>query len=438
MVAGIQFAREKNIRLTVRNTGHDILGRSTGEGSLALWTHNLKDTAFINYTSLSYNGSAAKVGAGVQVLEVYKAASEHGLRVVGGGCPTVGLAGGWLPGGGHGPLTSAYGLGADNALEFEVVTVNGSHLVASPTQNADLYWALSGGGPGNYAVVLSITLRAFPDGPVVGSAWSFSNTDANAYWSAIEAWLKHLLVLDAMFPKLKTATTFTDDYFVLDFATFPDATVAELAAALDPFLQELQELNIKISANETILSENYVEHYEYFTTTQYINNETVGNRLIPRSLVENNVTELVDTIRGIMTNSSAVFVFVATNVTFANVGITQGHNSVLPAWRDALFLMNFGLEMPETASWDQMQNHQVQVNQWQDIFKGLTPGGGGYLNEATFDNPDWKLDYFGVNYDRLNAIKTKYDPEHLLWANAAVGSDVVWETTDEKRLCRRT
>jgi len=161
IATGIKFASENNIRLTVKNTGHDLLGRSSGQGSLALWTHHMKDVTFLkSYSSPKYSGPAAKVGAGVQVHDVYTAASAAGYRLVGGGCPTVGLAGGWLSGGGHGPLTAAYGLGADEALEYEVVTAKGTHLVATPTQNSDLYWALSGGGAGNYAVIVSLTLKA--------------------------------------------------------------------------------------------------------------------------------------------------------------------------------------------------------------------------------------------------------------------------------------
>lgn len=62
----------------------------------------------------------------------------------------MGIAGGYTQGGGHSALTSAYGMGADQALEWEVVTPNGDHLIASPTQNTDLYFALSGGGGSTY------------------------------------------------------------------------------------------------------------------------------------------------------------------------------------------------------------------------------------------------------------------------------------------------
>ena len=69
------------------------MGKSTGDGALAIWTHNLKDINFLDYQSVYYTGKAIKMGAGVQGFEAYAAADKEGLNVVGGECPTVGLAG---------------------------------------------------------------------------------------------------------------------------------------------------------------------------------------------------------------------------------------------------------------------------------------------------------------------------------------------------------
>lgn len=162
--ATLGFATERNIRLVVRNTGHDYFGKSTGPGALALWTHHLKDIDLVDYSSSHYTGKALFLGAGVQIYEAYEAAAAAGLVVVGGNCDTVGIAGGYTQGGGHGPLASSFGLGADNVLEWEVITAEGSHVTAKPgTDYEDLYWALSGGGGGTYAAVLSVTVRAHPD-----------------------------------------------------------------------------------------------------------------------------------------------------------------------------------------------------------------------------------------------------------------------------------
>ncbi|RYP50622.1 hypothetical protein DL768_003904 [Monosporascus sp. mg162] len=153
----IRFAKEHNIRLVIRNTGHDYLGKSTGAYALAIWTQNFKFAEVLDYASPEYTGKALRVSAGTQLIEAYRVAYDNGLVVVGGTCPSVGFAGGYSQGGGHGYLVSRYGLGADQALEWEVVTMDGSHISASPSQNQDLYWALSGGGGGTYAAVVSLT-----------------------------------------------------------------------------------------------------------------------------------------------------------------------------------------------------------------------------------------------------------------------------------------
>jgi len=79
----IAFARAKNIRLVIRNTGHDYLGRSAGAGALGVWTHRLKDIEFVNWDDGTYIGNAVKLGACVQGFEILEAAKSRGLVVVG-------------------------------------------------------------------------------------------------------------------------------------------------------------------------------------------------------------------------------------------------------------------------------------------------------------------------------------------------------------------
>lgn len=83
--AGINFARNTGIRLVIKNTGHDFSGKSSGAGSLNIWTHYLKDVEFIpDFTDASYKGPAFKAGTGVQAWEIYQAAEKYGVTVVGG------------------------------------------------------------------------------------------------------------------------------------------------------------------------------------------------------------------------------------------------------------------------------------------------------------------------------------------------------------------
>lgn len=67
-------------------------------------------------------------------------------------------------------------MGADQVLEWELVTADGKHMIATPIKNTDLYWALSGEGLGTYGVVVSTTVKAFKDGTVGGAYLSFSIT----------------------------------------------------------------------------------------------------------------------------------------------------------------------------------------------------------------------------------------------------------------------
>jgi len=105
---------------------------------------------------------AARVGAGVQAWELRIQASKHNITVLSPGGSTVGVAGGWIAAGGHGPLTSKLGLGSDQLLSFNVVTADGQLVTADPETNRDLWWAIRGGGPGNYGVVTSVVMKAFP------------------------------------------------------------------------------------------------------------------------------------------------------------------------------------------------------------------------------------------------------------------------------------
>ena len=81
----INFARNSNIRLVVKNTGHCYLGKSSGAGSLSVWLHNLRDIKFLE--DFEGKGSAFRAAAGVRVLEMYQAAEANGVSVQGGICP---------------------------------------------------------------------------------------------------------------------------------------------------------------------------------------------------------------------------------------------------------------------------------------------------------------------------------------------------------------
>lgn len=96
--------------------------------------------------ALAHGASAAvKISAGMRMGEVYTEMAKQKLIVMGGADPNVGV-GGWTTGGGHGPLTSIHGLGADNVLEMEIVTADGEYRVVNEKAFPNLFWAIRGVG----------------------------------------------------------------------------------------------------------------------------------------------------------------------------------------------------------------------------------------------------------------------------------------------------
>jgi hypothetical protein len=241
----LAFVQAKNLRLVIRNTGHDYYGKSTGPGALAIWTHHMRDISVFDYRSRMYRGKAMKLGAGVMEFEAQQVAHSQGLVVVGGNCPTVGIAGGYTQGGGHGPLASTLGLAADQVLEWEVVTATGQHLIATPTKNRDLYWALSGGGGGTYGVVVSMTIKAHPDMRIAAANLTFMAPEGvsdDAFYGVVNTFLLNL-------PRIVDAGAFSiwllaKGVFMMQPTTAPGMNKQRLQALLDPTLAKLNQSKI--------------------------------------------------------------------------------------------------------------------------------------------------------------------------------------------------
>lgn len=143
----VNLARNLNLRLVVKNTGHDFKGRSAGADALSIWTHYLKGLEFIpSITTPSYSGAAIKGGAGIQGSELYEFADANNVTALAGEGRTVGVFGGYIAGGGHSPLSSLYGMAADQILSVDIVTPDGRFITASEEENTELFWGLCGGG----------------------------------------------------------------------------------------------------------------------------------------------------------------------------------------------------------------------------------------------------------------------------------------------------
>lgn len=243
----IEFVQRYNIRLTIRNTGHDYNGKATGAGAVGIWTHHMKEIQILDYQSKDYGGKAIKMGAGVQGYEASAAAHAQGFVLVGGNCPTVGIAGGYSQGGGHGPLASKFGLAADQVLEWEVVTGTGRLLRATPTENSDLYWALSGGGGGIFGVVLSMTSKVYKEMPSSASNLTFTNegVSQDAYYDVVGTF--HQILIPLVDAGGVSVWQFTNVSFSMAPTYGPNITREELQSILEPVINKLEQYKMNYS-----------------------------------------------------------------------------------------------------------------------------------------------------------------------------------------------
>ncbi|GAQ11669.1 hypothetical protein ALT_8990 [Aspergillus lentulus] len=429
VIAAVNFARKNNIRFVIRNTGHDYFARSTGAGALSVWMHHFNDIQYRDWSDAHYKGPAFKVGAGVMGFQVMEAAHAKGLVVVGGECPTVGLAGGYIQGGGHSALSTSYGLGADNALEFQVVTAAGKLVTANRTTNPDLFWALSGGGAGNYGVVISATIKAHPDATVAGASVQFlsSKTTADNFYEAISEF--HGLLPEMIDAGATVIYQVASSFFAINPVTAYNKTTDDVKALLAPFLKVLDSLSIPYAVAYTEYA-SYYEHYnKYMGPLPYgnlgVGEYQYGGRLIPRDVLDNNAAGFASVIRNI-TEHGVIAVGVGMNVSQPG----DVSNAIFPAMRNAAVTMQIGTHWNETAPWSDMVADQYKMtNEYVPQLEAVTPGSGCYQNEANFRQPNWKDTFFGVNYSPLLKIKQKWDPNYFFYALKAVGSDY-WTVDD--------
>ncbi|KAJ3054575.1 hypothetical protein HK097_001408, partial [Rhizophlyctis rosea] len=425
--AAVNFARNLNIRLVVKNTGHDFSGKSSGAHSLSIWTHNFKDITYIPYHP-DTKGPAFKVGAGVQVFEINKAAQQRGLMVVGGEGMTVGYAGGYIQGGGHSPLSSILGMGADHVLEFNIVTPNGRFVTANKRENEDLFWALRGGGGSTFGVVTSVTVRAHKTVPVTTLSFVFSTPNDDHFWSIIKAYFSTFNAF-ADAGCYSYFASFAPGQFLMNPGIFcPKQTPATMEKLIAPMYAEMAKYNV--TADGKVLK----QHNDYYAAWQHtFPKEPVGgvtgqpaSRLFPRQNFAKGSYLLDATTKAVREVVTKYGFLIGFNQapTLAAGGVKWDETSVNPAWRSANAHIITTAQWPlnaTTAEVEKIRNDltKVEMKKWRNI----SPGSGAYLGESDINEINFQQSFWGAHYPRLYSIKQKYDPTGVFYAATAVGSE---------------
>ena len=436
---GVKFAGKHNIRLVIRDTGHDILRRSTGYGSLQVWIKYIrKGIRFQNAYAPSdecpkstWKGSAFTISGGYIWSDVLGAAASRNLIVVGGGTPvrplnlalifpcivltsvsqSVGCLGGWMQGGGHGPAAHNFGLGADQVLEAQVILATGETVTANPCQHSDLFFAIRGGGGSTYGVVVSTTVKAHPTVKVTAQQLCFAPLNStympdfmkaiemvhNAYpdlsdkgYSGYGSWSISSptpLVYNYNYTiggdgQANFTTGFT--HTITLFGKSPNeaqAIFSPIAAKLAPYSGKSLFINTTYSGFET-----YSDFYNALSGVEQQVGISValGSRLLDRAaLTSPKLSKTLGTIAGTTEQ------FTSNNIVFVGGGQvskdgSDPYSGVNPAWRSAYVhhIVARGWapgadEATKKAVYNDITNVKVQA------MKNLAPNTGAYMNEAS-------------------------------------------------------
>lgn len=159
IVDAVQLARRLKLEVAVRGGGHNVAGRATIDGGLMI------DLSAMKGIHVDAKARTARAQGGVTWAEFNRETQLHGLATTGGVVSTTGMAGLTL-GGGLGWLMGKHGLALDNLVSVDIVTADGRVLQVSENENADLFWAVRGGG-GNFGIAASFEFRLHTVGPTV-------------------------------------------------------------------------------------------------------------------------------------------------------------------------------------------------------------------------------------------------------------------------------
>ena len=181
VMATVNFAREAGLELAVRGGGHSAPGYGTCDDGVVL------DLRAIRNVRVDPQARTARVGGGAKLGELDHATHAYGLAVPAGFVSTTGV-GGLTLGGGIGYLNRRFGLTCDDLLSADVVTADGRRVTASRDENAELFWALRGGG-GNFGVVTSFKFRLHPVKDIVGGPIVF---ELGAAADVLRTWRDYL------------------------------------------------------------------------------------------------------------------------------------------------------------------------------------------------------------------------------------------------------
>jgi FAD/FMN-containing dehydrogenase len=398
--AAVRFGHESGLPVSIRGGGHNAAGLGVCDNGLVI------DLSPMSYVHVDPASQTVRAGGGATWGNVDHATHAFGLAVPSGIISTTGV-GGLTLGGGMGHLTRKYGLTIDNLLAADVVLADGSFVVASAEGNSDLFWAIRGGG-GNFGVVTSFLFQAHPVDMVCAGPMLWDLDQA----ADVMKWYREFIV---------AAPEEINGFFA--FMTVPPGP---------PFPESLHFkkmcgivwccLGPLEQANEILEPVRNFRRpaFEFFAPMPFPMLQGMFDGLYPPGLQwywkADFIKELGDEAIALHVEHGSQLPTMHSTAHFypVNGAAHRPANQDTPwAYRDAVWSEVIVGVDPDPANRD-------RITGWaRDYWQALHPfgAGGAYVNFMMEEGEDRIRATYGHNYDRLAAIKAKYDPQNFFHVN---------------------
>lgn len=355
-------------------------------------------------------------------------------------------------------------------LEFEAITAAGQYVTANANVNSDLFWALKGGGPGSYAVVLSVTMKTFPDVKSSGASLYINathTTDPDTFWNGVtiyHKWSNHfvdsgLYAYWEMYPE-----TLRVRPFVAIGKTKP-----QLQAILQPFLDELDANNIPYEFDIKQFPTFYDLYIDLFEDEESGSSVMVGGWMFDHDDVTQRNDDIIDAFKTVLAPRPDLSGLIIGHLFNPGYGLPVANSATHPAWRHATDFTIFVLPVPDGASLAQKADLQnVVTNTMDGALKAASNSGCTYVNEVSFPllspprsnvsirchmsrqvtdrssppqadpyQDNWQSHFWGSSYPRLKQIREKWDPRGVFYAISTPGTEGWQEIEDGTKLCKK-